>query len=109
MAKVIRHETNFNHDIYTIEVVGTKISITIKATAFVVKKWLSAKLYFCRHHVYLKQLVVGLGVQFTPGPSDFIPSPADTLQLCVKKRYLIFQLTRLRRFLCEPSHTFVGF
>ncbi|KHN21238.1 Septum-promoting GTP-binding protein 1 [Glycine soja] len=102
MAKVIRHETNFNHDIYTIEVVGTKISITIKATAFVVKKWLSAKLYFCRHHVYLKQLVVGLGVQFTPGPSDFIPSPADTLQLCVKKRYLIFQLTRLRRFLSAP-------
>ncbi|XP_027178143.1 uncharacterized protein LOC113777308 [Coffea eugenioides] len=84
---------------------------TVTSTPSVVKHWLFR---ICRHHVYRihkGRLVVGLGVQWTPGHRK---SPA-TLQLCVGHQCLVFQLLhaphaplKLRRFLSNPNITFVG-
>jgi len=96
------------------------IEVTVTATASVVTNWLQTML---NHHLqYLRNrnlrnrnrnLVVGLGVQWTPGNLD---PPADTLQLCIRGSCLIFHLSRadmipvsLCNFLCHPKNTFVGF
>ncbi|CAJ1963137.1 unnamed protein product [Sphenostylis stenocarpa] len=113
MATVIDCLHRFSHDIYTVEVAGDYVTVTVTSTASVVRRWLSTTLHLRRHYVLLERLVVGLGVQWTPGGSD---PPADTLQLCVGHRCLIFQLTqadsvprKLRTFLNHRSHIFVGF
>ncbi|XP_027338270.1 exonuclease mut-7 homolog [Abrus precatorius] len=113
MATIIDRDYRFNHVIYTVDLDGTNISVTVTATASVVRRWLSSTLYFRRHYVYFNQLVVGLGVQWTPGGAD---PPPDTLQLCIGRRCLIFQIAHadsvpkiLRTLLQHPYHTFVGF
>ncbi|KAK7332668.1 hypothetical protein VNO80_29423 [Phaseolus coccineus] len=113
MVTVIQHLHRFRHDVYTVNIDGDRVIVTVTASAAVVRRWLSTTLHLRRHQVFLKRLVVGLGVQWTPGGSD--PS-ADTLQLCVGHRCLIFQLARaksvprkLRTFLNHSSHIFVGF
>ncbi|KAK7329585.1 hypothetical protein VNO77_23755 [Canavalia gladiata] len=113
MATIVDRERRFNHVIYTVRLDGTDISVTVTASASVVRRWLSSTLYFRRQYYYLNSLVVGLGVQWTPGGED---PPPDTLQLCVGRRCLIFQLAHadsvpmiLRKFLRHPYHTFVGF
>ncbi|XP_029128431.1 uncharacterized protein LOC109804427 [Cajanus cajan] len=113
MASVLYRDDRYNHDVYTVDLAGTYITVTVTPSSSVVKRWLSSTLHFSRHFVYHDRLVVGLGVQWTPGAYD---PPPDTLQLCVGRRCLIFQLTRadgvpesLRTFLNDPSHTFVGF
>lgn len=99
--------------IYTVDLHGTKITVTVTAFPSVVKKWLSTTLLFRRHYVRKNQLVVGLGVQWLPRRRNIT---AATLQICVGQCCLIFQLAqaesvpeRLRRFLNDPNHTFVGF
>ncbi|KAG5011704.1 hypothetical protein JHK82_023896 [Glycine max] len=113
MASVTYIERRYNHDIYTVCLAENYITVTVTASASVVKRWLSSTLYFNRYFVDQERLVVGLGVQWTRGGHD---PPPDTLQLCVGRRCLIFQLAHadyvpesLRTFLNDPSHTFVGF
>ncbi|XP_057476847.1 3'-5' exonuclease-like [Actinidia eriantha] len=88
---------------------GHCIHTTVTARPSVARDWL----YKTRHlHVrFRRKLVVGLGVQWRPGAFN---TPA-TLQLCVGRRCLVFQLHRapavprfLRRFLSHPRTTFVG-
>ncbi|XP_054820540.1 uncharacterized protein LOC129319481 [Prosopis cineraria] len=100
-----------SHRRFHVNLDGTEISVTVTATASVVRRWINAVTYFNRH--YLSRLIVGLGVQWTPGDRD---APADTLQLCVGRRCLVYQLSHstyapklLRRFLLNPYYTFVGF
>ncbi|MED6220434.1 hypothetical protein PIB30_044756 [Stylosanthes scabra] len=92
-----------------------KINVTVTSSAFQVKKWISTTLFLHRHFLHTGRLVVGLGVQWTPCLNDPDP-PADTLQLCVGCRCLIFQLTHanaaprsLRDFLLDHRVTFAGF
>ncbi|XP_020221067.1 Werner Syndrome-like exonuclease [Cajanus cajan] len=113
MATIIHHVRRFKHHLYTVHIHGVHVTVTVTASASVVKRWLSSTLYFRRRYAYLNRLVVGLGVQWTPGGSN---PPADTLQLCIGRRCLVFQLARadhvptcLRTFLNHPFHTFVGF
>ncbi|RHN73037.1 putative DNA helicase [Medicago truncatula] len=99
--------------------------VTVTATASVVTNWLQSMLnhHFqsLRHLQYLRRnrnlcnrnLIVGLGVQWTPGNLD---PPADTLQLCISGSCLIFHLSladmipvSLCNFLRHPKNTFVGF
>ncbi|ESW19376.1 hypothetical protein PHAVU_006G119500 [Phaseolus vulgaris] len=112
MATVIRTHHQ-RHDAYTVNIDGDQVSVTVTANAGVVRRWLCTTLHLRRHKVFLKRLVVGLGVQWTPGGSD---PPADILQLCVGRRCLIFQLARaksvprkLHTFLNHSSNIFVGF
>ncbi|KAI4335003.1 hypothetical protein L6164_013692 [Bauhinia variegata] len=96
---------------FIVDLHGTHIDVTVTANAYVVKKWITSTLYLRRQELH--HLVVGLGVQWTPGWRE---TPADTLQLCVGRRCLIFQLAYadyvpnvLRRFLSDNRFTFVGF
>ncbi|XP_061350391.1 uncharacterized protein LOC133295563 [Gastrolobium bilobum] len=98
---------------YTVDFHGNEITVTVTAKASVVRRWLSATLFFRRLYLFRNRLVVGLGVQWTPGEKD---PPVDTLQICIGSRCLIFQLGHayrvpmiLRNFLLNRNHTFVGF
>ena len=113
MTRVIHRTYRPRSHVYTVEIDGDYVTVTVTSHASVVRRWLNTILYFRRREVYLERLVVGLGVQWTPGGSD---PPADTLQLCVGHRCLIFQLAHadtvpniLRVFLNHSSHFFVGF
>ncbi|KAJ1414316.1 Ribonuclease H-like superfamily [Sesbania bispinosa] len=113
MAFIAERQYGSKHVIYTVNLHGREIMVTVTSAASVVRRWLSATLYFRRYYHHLNRLVVGLGVQWTPGGPDPL---ADTLQLCVGRRCLIFQLARsntvpriLRKFLRNADHTFVGF
>ncbi|CAJ1963135.1 unnamed protein product [Sphenostylis stenocarpa] len=115
MASVIDDQSYDDCDIYTVAFRTAPIIITVTVTAIpsVVRNWLFRTLTVCRRYVRQQNFVVGLGVQWTPGHEE---SPPNTLQLCVGHRCLIFQLDRanyvpikLRRFLLDPSLTFVGF
>jgi len=114
MAVIISRKNCFSHQFYSITLGENDFfNVTITANATVVKHWLATTLHNSRRYLYLNCLVVGLGVHWTPGPND---PPVDTLQLCVGRRCLIFQLahanrvpSNLRTFLNNPNHNFVGF
>ncbi|XP_027932930.1 Werner Syndrome-like exonuclease [Vigna unguiculata] len=114
MAVIISRKTCFSHQFYSITLGENDFfNVTITANATVVKHWLATTLHNSRRYLYLNCLVVGLGVHWTPGPNN---PPVDTLQLCVGRRCLIFQLahanrvpSNLRTFLNNPNHNFVGF
>ncbi|KAG5555328.1 hypothetical protein RHGRI_012760 [Rhododendron griersonianum] len=98
---------------FTVDFHGTPISTTLTSTPKIVRKWLQTTLHRNARHRH--RLIVGLGVQWRPASSPGDEPPAATLQLCVGRRCLIFQLLHsptvpnlLRRFLENPNHTFVG-
>ncbi|XP_028753568.1 uncharacterized protein LOC114713145 [Neltuma alba] len=100
-----------SHRRFHVDLDETYISVTVTARAAVVRRWINTTNYLYRP--YLGRLIVGLGVQWTPGDGD---APADTLQLCVGCRCLVYQLShspyvpsKLRQFLMDPCNTFVGF
>jgi hypothetical protein len=113
METFYTNNNRFTHDVYTVNLHGNKIKVTVTAAASVVRKWIYTTLFFNRRDIHQNRFVVGLGVQWTPDGRD---PPADTLQLCIGNRCLIFQLAHanyiprsLRRFLENPYYTFVGF
>ncbi|KAI9070928.1 hypothetical protein K1719_047112 [Acacia pycnantha] len=100
-----------SHRLFNVNLDGTNVVATVTDTAAVVRRWISTTNYL--QGEFYGRLVVGLGVQWTPGGRD---PPADTLQLCVGRRCLVYQLSNspnvpvsLRRFLMDPGNTFVGF
>ncbi|XP_050214064.1 uncharacterized protein LOC126665336 [Mercurialis annua] len=102
-----------NRRMHTVNFFGHNISVTVTSSASVVRKWLSATIFHRRS--YVGKLVVGVGVQWYPYKDNRDSAGADTLQLCVGCRCLIFQLTAattvprfLRRFLMDRRNTFVG-
>ncbi|KAG5555326.1 hypothetical protein RHGRI_012758 [Rhododendron griersonianum] len=102
-----------NHLRFTIDVHGTPFTTTVTSDPEVVRKWLRTTLY--RYARFRHRLVVGLGVQWRPASYRGEKPPVATLQLCVGRRCLIFQLrysptvpNLLRHFLKDPNHTFVG-
>ncbi|KAK3018601.1 hypothetical protein RJ639_004933 [Escallonia herrerae] len=101
------------HHRSTVDFLGTPITATVTSTPSVVRKWLRTTAHVFRRHA--RRLVVGLGVQWVPDRSHGEDNEAATLQLCVGRRCLLFQLARssaaprlLRRFLLHPDNTFFG-
>lgn len=113
MAIIERASGSEKYRMFSVVVHSTRITVTVTFNASVVRKWIRSALYFYRYQ--LNRLVVGLGVQWVP---DFIrgeDNPAATLQLCIGRRCLVFQLLHsngvpllLRRFLLNPRYVFVG-
>lgn len=97
---------------YTVTFFSNRIITSVTAIPSVVRKWLFRVLRL--HSIRRHKLVVGLGVQWSPYSSLANP-PAATLQLCIGRQCLIFQILQadavplsLRRFLEDPRNTFVG-
>ncbi|RAL48651.1 hypothetical protein DM860_000971 [Cuscuta australis] len=97
---------------HTVDFFSAEISVTVTKNPSVVRKWISTTLYLRNRRHQFGRLVVGVGVQWNPSNGN--DPPADTLQLCVGSRCLIFQLCHartipliLRRFLRDESNTFV--
>ncbi|KAK4257879.1 hypothetical protein QN277_007410 [Acacia crassicarpa] len=89
---------------------GTGIFVTVTHTADVVEHWITMANNL--RGEFPGRFIVGLGVQWNPGGRD---PPADTLQLCVGSRCLVYQLSNspnvpgsLRQFLLNPLNIFVG-
>ncbi|XVF66087.1 hypothetical protein PTKIN_Ptkin10aG0006000 [Pterospermum kingtungense] len=98
---------------FTVTFFSHPITTTVTATPSVVRSWLFRVL--CLHRFRRNRLVVGLGVQWNPSSSIDHPPTAATLQLCIGRQCLIFQLLHatqvplsLRRFLADHRNTFVG-
>nr|GMC60889.1 Werner Syndrome-like exonuclease [Ipomoea batatas] len=99
----------------TVSFHGANLSVTVTKKAVEVDEWINNTIRNHCHH--LRDLIVGLDIEWHPNTSgDFKPpAPAATLQLCVGQRCLIFQLLHrdfipdsLLNFLAYPFFTFVG-
>jgi len=115
-----RKENLRAYNVYIHEI-QLNIEVTVTATASVATNWLRSMLdqhlqstrRYRNRNLRNRNLVVGLGVQWTAGNLD---PPADTLQLCTGDSCLIFHLSRadmipvsLCKFLRHPKNIFVGF
>ncbi|KAK7329581.1 hypothetical protein VNO77_23751 [Canavalia gladiata] len=104
---------NYNYHLVDVNLHGDWFAVTVTASAFVAQTWLNDTLNLNQTYLQSRTLIVGLAIQWTPPAGGH--ASADTVQLCVGDRCLIFQITRadrvplnLRRFLRNPEHTFVG-
>ncbi|CAH1445564.1 unnamed protein product [Lactuca virosa] len=100
------------HDYYDVEFFEDSILTLVTDTPSFVDMWISDIERI--HHRRLHRLVVGLDVEWRPSYSRY-ENPVATLQLCVGRRCLIFQILRapaipwsLKNFLRNPSYTFSG-
>ncbi|XVE61744.1 hypothetical protein DITRI_Ditri06bG0064300 [Diplodiscus trichospermus] len=107
---IVSHFNPNRHMVRTFTV--TFFSNPIAATSSVARNWLFKVLRL--HRFRRDRLVVGLDVQWNPSSSVDHPRAA-TLQLCIGRQCLIFQLFHannvplsLRRCLADPRNTFVG-
>ncbi|XP_042518627.1 uncharacterized protein LOC122092381 [Macadamia integrifolia] len=102
-------DTHRDHQTFIVNVFGIRVFTTVTRNGWVVRKWIYKIRYY--HRFRRDRLVVGLGVQWRPPMSNQVA----TLQLCVGRQCLIFQIYHaksipriLKRFLSDDSTTFVG-
>ncbi|XP_027071818.1 3'-5' exonuclease-like [Coffea arabica] len=109
-----------SHDFYDIYFYSDRINTMVTHDPSQVSRWLSHTQRIHRHR--LNNLIVGLDVEWRPSFSKYHRNPVATLQLCVGRRCLVFQILRcsreynedefipedLRDFLAKEDYTFVG-
>ncbi|XP_038906336.1 Werner Syndrome-like exonuclease [Benincasa hispida] len=102
-----------SHDYYDITFDNDAILTLLTACLSVVDMWISEILRI--HRRRLHRLVVGLDIEWRPNFNRRYRKPVATLQLCVGRRCLIFQLIHtseipesLIDFLEDDTFTFVG-
>ncbi|KZV14929.1 Werner Syndrome-like exonuclease [Dorcoceras hygrometricum] len=95
------------HKTYDVHFFGDSIHTTVTHDPEVVSRWIS--------DLDSDKRIVGLDVEWRPCFNRNTSNPAATLQLCVGRRCLIFQLLHSRivppsliGFLSNPSYTFSG-
>ncbi|KAL6997691.1 hypothetical protein U1Q18_007817 [Sarracenia purpurea var. burkii] len=100
------------HDLYDVYLFNDRIQTLVTHTPALVDSWISDIESF--HSRRLHHLV-GLDVEWRPNYNPGGYNPVATLQLCVGRRCLIFQLihapfipSSLSNFLNNPMYTFVG-
>ncbi|KAI3762476.1 hypothetical protein L1987_52906 [Smallanthus sonchifolius] len=104
---------NDTHNLYDVTFFQDTISTIVTNTPSYVDSWIADIERI--HHRRLHSLVVGLDVEWRPNQSRNMDNPVATLQLCVGRRCLIFQILHspfvpqsLINFLRNPSYTFTG-
>ncbi|KAA8517893.1 hypothetical protein F0562_015367 [Nyssa sinensis] len=104
---------NDTHNLYDITFFNDQIHTLVTRAPSLVDGWIAEIENI--HSRRLHRLIVGLDVEWRPNRSRHINNPAATLQLCVGRRCLIFQLLytsyfpqSLVDFLSNPNYTFVG-
>ncbi|VFQ59299.1 unnamed protein product [Cuscuta campestris] len=93
---------------------GSSLNVTVTKCASEVDRWITATVCYYRRGLGLSNLLVGLDIEWHPC-KPWETNPVATLQLCVEKNCLIFQILKkdfmpcaLRLFLRDPFVTFVG-
>ncbi|KAH7844541.1 hypothetical protein Vadar_029135 [Vaccinium darrowii] len=101
------------HNLYNVNFYHHRIHTLVTHTPSFVDSWISQ--IESIHRRRLHSLIVGLDVEWRPNRFRNQQNPVATLQLCVGRRCLIFQLLyspyiplSLFNFLSNPSYTFVG-
>ncbi|KAL4557088.1 hypothetical protein LXL04_035258 [Taraxacum kok-saghyz] len=108
------HEIPDNtHDQYEITFYEDTIITLLTHTPSCVDRWIS--LIQHKYRRCLHSLIVGLDVEWHPNTGRDYENPVATIQLCVGRHCMIFQLLfsptmpqSLKNFLRNPSYTFVG-
>ncbi|CAI9302442.1 3'-5' exonuclease [Lactuca sativa] len=111
---IVDHELpDDTHNIYDVTFFEDTISTIVTNTPSYVDTWISDIERI--HRSRLHSLVVGLDVEWRPNQSRNFENPVATLQLCVGRSCLIFQIlhspnvpSSLRNFFSNPSYTFAG-
>ncbi|KAK7373851.1 hypothetical protein VNO80_07271 [Phaseolus coccineus] len=110
-----RRLDNSHHNLYNVTFHSDTILTLLTSNPSEVHSWLSDILR--RHHRRRLQstLLVGLDIEWRPNFRRGMNNPVATLQLCVGRRCLVFQIlhapfipTSLVSFLGDANHTFVG-
>lgn len=112
MAFPIEVEDN-RYKLYDVFFFSDRILTTVTSNPDVVTNWISGIEYV--HRSRLNRLIVGLDVEWRPNFTRHQNNPVATLQLCVGRRCLIFQVIyceyipeSLKEFLLNPRYAFVG-
>lgn len=107
--------TSQTHALYQVTFFGDTIQTLVTDTTTMVDSWIQDVENSNRHAAGLDRLIVGLDVEWRPNFNARIDNPVATLQLCVGRSCLIFQILHapavpasLFAFLNNPRYTFVG-
>ncbi|KAD6796438.1 hypothetical protein R6Q59_019775 [Mikania micrantha] len=111
---IVDHQLpDYTHNLYDVTFFQNTISTIVTNIPSYVDSWI-ADIQRIHHH-RLHSLVVGLDVEWRPNYSRNVENPVATLQLCVGRRCLIFQILHspsipqsLIAFLGNRSYTFAG-
>ncbi|KAH7842933.1 hypothetical protein Vadar_010836 [Vaccinium darrowii] len=102
-----------SYQLYDVTFFDDTIKTLVTTTPCIVDTWISDIQHL--HHRRLHNLIVGLDVEWRPNNNNSTNNPAATLQLCVGRNCLVFQLIfapempkSLVDFLADPDFTFVG-
>ncbi|KAG6411085.1 hypothetical protein SASPL_129159 [Salvia splendens] len=113
---IVDHKLPYHtHNTYDVTFFGDSVFTTLTWDPSIASQWISGVEAVYRSQIDGGCLIVGLDVEWRPSFQRHVTNPAATLQLCVGRRCLIFQLIRspsvppsLVAFLANPRHTFVG-
>lgn len=111
---IVDHELPYeSHNTYDVVFFGDSVHTTVTHDPAVVTQWISDVEYIHRRRLHC--LIVGLDLEWRPSFNRYIQNPVATLQLCVGRRCLVFQLiyspfipSAIINFLANPNYTFVG-
>lgn len=103
-----------SYALYDVTFFDDTIKTLVTHTPCLVDTWISDIEHL--HHHRLHRLTVGLDIEWLPNfYRNQVPNPPATLQLCVGRNCLIFQLLfapeipqSLKNFLLDADYTFVG-
>ncbi|XP_019164387.1 PREDICTED: exonuclease 3'-5' domain-containing protein 2-like [Ipomoea nil] len=112
-SRLRRRRRRFSGLQHQVQFHGINFSVTVTKRGAEVDQWVNEVVYNNSH--VLHSLIVGLDIEWHPCLAGEDHNPAATLQLCVGKSCLIFQLLHkdytphsLLAFLANPRFTFVG-
>ncbi|KAL3533439.1 hypothetical protein ACH5RR_006960 [Cinchona calisaya] len=114
---IVDHELpHDSHNFYDVYFFTDRINTLVTHDPTMVSNWLTHTQRI--HRRRLSNLIVGLDVEWRPSFNKYQQNPVATLQLCVGRRCLVFQILHcsydyeipydLRDFLANGGYTFVG-
>ncbi|GFP85033.1 werner syndrome-like exonuclease [Phtheirospermum japonicum] len=111
---ITNHDLPYDtHNTYDVFFSGDTIFTTVTADPATVSSWISDIRSI--HHYRLRNLIVGLDVEWRPSYTRNLQNPVATVQICVGRRCLVYQIIHtdyipqsLADFLSDDDFTFVG-
>ncbi|KAL6525592.1 hypothetical protein OROHE_015899 [Orobanche hederae] len=112
--EITNHDLPYDtHNTYDVFFFGDTVLTTVTTDSDTVSSWISDIRFI--HRFRLHNLIVGLDVEWRPSYSSY-QNPVATLQICVGRRCLIYQIIHndgcipesLADFLSDDDFTFVG-